>query len=87
MTFPAFPRVAGAGVSSVIISFIMSTFYNVLIAYSLYYLFSAFRSELPWNSCGHRWNTPFCWSGQPSGQSSNDSRPFGSRMPAEEFFE
>ena len=71
--------------SSVIISFIMSTFYNVLIAYSVYYLFSAFRSELPWNSCGHRWNTPRCWSGV-SGHA-NGSRPEGSRMAAEEFFE
>ncbi|KAJ1522238.1 hypothetical protein ONE63_002545 [Megalurothrips usitatus] len=65
------PLFKGAGVSSVIISFIMSTFYNVLIAYSLYYLFSAFRSELPWNSCGHRWNTPDC----------------ANRTPAENFFE
>lgn len=82
------PLFKGAGVSSVIISFIMSTFYNVLIAYSLYYLFSAFRSELPWNSCGHRWNSEYCWSGRDAGKTLvNDSRPLGSRMPAEEFFE
>lgn len=78
------PLFKGAGVSSVIISFIMSTFYNVLIAYSLYYLFSAFRSELPWNSCGHRWNTPRCWSGVGH---HNDSKPIDSKTPAEEFFE
>jgi len=55
------PLFKGAGVSSVTVSFVMSTYYNVLIAYSIYYLFSALRSDLPWARCNHRWNSDKCW--------------------------
>ncbi|GLH14578.1 Sodium- and chloride-dependent GABA transporter ine [Gryllus bimaculatus] len=55
------PIFKGAGLASVVISFLMSTYYNVIIAYALYYFFSAFKSDVPWASCGHSWNTPQCW--------------------------
>lgn len=47
-------NVSGAGLASVIVSFLMSTYYSVIIAYAIYYLFSAFRPEMPWLDCSHR---------------------------------
>ncbi|TMS14354.1 Sodium-dependent serotonin transporter [Larimichthys crocea] len=38
----------------------MSTYYNVVITWALYYLFSSFQAPLPWQSCNNTWNTPNC---------------------------
>ncbi|KAG8227099.1 hypothetical protein J437_LFUL007436 [Ladona fulva] len=54
------PLFKGAGMASVVISFLMSTYYNVIIAWALYYFFTAFKSHLPWRECLNRWNTVNC---------------------------
>ena len=38
----------------------IATFYNVIIAYTLFYLFASFTKELPWKTCDNVWNTPNC---------------------------
>lgn len=76
----------GAGLSSVVISFLMSTYHNVIIAYAIYYFFAAFKAKQPWSECGNSWNTLACW--LPSYSAiDNRTRPNASRTPAEEFFE
>ncbi|XP_076867787.1 sodium- and chloride-dependent GABA transporter ine isoform X2 [Brachyhypopomus gauderio] len=50
----------GVGMATVAISFIMSTYYNVIITWALYYLFSSFQSQLPWQSCNNTWNRANC---------------------------
>ncbi|KAK5872706.1 hypothetical protein PBY51_013381 [Eleginops maclovinus] len=47
----AVPILQGVGLSVVLISTFMSIYYNVIIAYSLYYMFASFQSPLPWASC------------------------------------
>ncbi|KAL0121491.1 hypothetical protein PUN28_006773 [Cardiocondyla obscurior] len=80
------PLLKGAGLSSVVISFLMSTYHNVIIAYAIYYFFAAFRSEQPWSRCDHSWNSPRCW--LPSyGSIVNRTRPNLTRTPSEEFFD
>ncbi|KAG8036103.1 hypothetical protein G9C98_004683 [Cotesia typhae] len=73
-----------AGLSSVVISFLMSTYHNVIIAYAIYYFFTAFKYEHPWANCNNSWNTPACWHPEAHG---NRSKPNTSRTPSEEFFE
>lgn len=46
----------GVGLATVIISFVFSTYHNVLICWALYYLFNSFDSTLPWTSCNNTWN-------------------------------
>lgn len=46
--------------ASVAISFIMCTYYNLVITWALYYLFNSFQAPLPWQSCNNTWNTPNC---------------------------
>lgn len=77
----------GSGVASVIVSFFMSTYYSVIIAYSIFYFFTSFRTDLPWMSCASpRWNTPDCWS--TSMMKANSSiRPQNPQTPSEEFFQ
>ena len=49
--------VAGLGLGMLVISFIGCVFFNMIIAWSLYYLFASFTSELPWSHCGNDFNT------------------------------
>ncbi|KAF1378862.1 hypothetical protein PFLUV_G00194910 [Perca fluviatilis] len=54
------PLLKGVGIASVAISFIMCTYYNVVITWALFYLFSSFQAVLPWQNCNNTWNTPNC---------------------------
>uniref|UniRef100_A0A3Q3LBR8 Transporter n=1 Tax=Mastacembelus armatus TaxID=205130 RepID=A0A3Q3LBR8_9TELE len=47
----AVPILQGVGVAMVMVTLIVSIYYNVIIAYSLYYMFASFQSPLPWSSC------------------------------------
>lgn len=45
----------GVGVAMVIISLMVAIYYNVIMAYTLVYLFNSFRSVLPWSTCDPAW--------------------------------
>lgn len=47
------PLFQGVGITMVLISIFVTIYYNVIIAYSLYYMFASFRSELPWKNCSY----------------------------------
>ena len=32
-------------------------YYNMIIAWTIYYMFASFTSELPWSNCNHDFNT------------------------------
>lgn len=72
LTFVSF---LGIGWAVVLIAFYTDFFYNVVIAWSIHFLFSSFTSELPWATCGHEWNTEYCYEGKASvaAVSGNDS--------------
>ena len=40
----------------VILNIIVSIYYNVIIAYTVFYFFSSLTFELPWKSCDNFWN-------------------------------
>ncbi|CAF3666325.1 unnamed protein product [Rotaria sp. Silwood1] len=50
----------GLGWSTTINSFLCSIYYNVIIAWILFYFFASFRSKLQWSDCGNWWNTERC---------------------------
>lgn len=56
---PLCPR-PGVGYAVILIAIYVGFYYNVIIAWSLYYLFSSFTLKLPWTDCGHAWNSPNC---------------------------
>ncbi|XP_026202361.1 sodium- and chloride-dependent neutral and basic amino acid transporter B(0+) [Anabas testudineus] len=47
----AVPILQGVGVAMVMVTLIVSVYYNVIIAYSLYYMFASFQFPLPWSGC------------------------------------
>ena len=46
----------GIGYANMIIAFMVSIYYNVILAWSCYYFFHSFAAELPWVGCNHAWN-------------------------------
>ena len=45
----------------VITNTIIGLYYNVIIAWSIYYFFASMTSELPWTYCSNWWNTDNCY--------------------------
>uniref|UniRef100_T1E7G7 Transporter n=1 Tax=Crotalus horridus TaxID=35024 RepID=T1E7G7_CROHD len=54
------PLLQGVGITMVIISTFVTIYYNVIIAYSLYYLFASFQRVLPWAECNPEWADQKC---------------------------
>ncbi|CAH2314975.1 sodium- and chloride-dependent neutral and basic amino acid transporter B(0+) [Pelobates cultripes] len=54
------PLFQGVGVTMVCVSTFVAIYYNVIIAYSLFYLFASFRSYLPWSQCFPEFADEYC---------------------------
>lgn len=80
----------GVGYTVIIIALYVGFYYNVIIAWSLYYLFSSFTSELPWQHCNNTWNSHMCKDPKLINGSSllgNATYAKYKRTPAAEFYE
>lgn len=47
----------GIGISTLLISFMCSTYYIVILVWGLYYMYAGVSKEIPWGSCLNAWNT------------------------------
>ncbi|XP_022099145.1 sodium- and chloride-dependent glycine transporter 1-like [Acanthaster planci] len=56
----AVPMFRGVGYGMLIVSAYVGIYYNVIIMYTLYYMFASFTAKLPWIGCGNTWNTNMC---------------------------
>jgi len=54
------PIFQGIGLASCIIVFFLDVYYNIILTWAFYYFFASFTTELPWEDCGHDWNTANC---------------------------
>ncbi|XP_022245423.1 sodium-dependent serotonin transporter-like [Limulus polyphemus] len=77
------PIMKGIGYAICVIDLYMAMYYNTIICWAVYYLFSSFTSELPWTKCDNSWNTNNCQTlAERAVNVSNMST-----SPAQEFFE
>ncbi|XP_013413428.1 sodium- and chloride-dependent glycine transporter 1 [Lingula anatina] len=72
------PLFKGIGYGMVIISGIVGCYYNVIVAWAIFYFISSFRAEVPWASCQNSWNDEFCVAsnGEKTGNFSNTTKGF-----------
>ncbi|XP_078108002.1 sodium-dependent neutral amino acid transporter B(0)AT3-like [Sander vitreus] len=45
------PYLGGLGVASLVVSFLVGLFYNMILAWILWYFFHSFQNQLPWRDC------------------------------------
>ena len=57
------PAMKGLGFAMLCATFFVAIYYNVIIAWTLYYTFASFQQTLPWIDCGHDYNTERCYDG------------------------
>ncbi|CAG9860469.1 unnamed protein product [Phyllotreta striolata] len=55
------PILKGVGYATMTIVFLLDVYYCVIIAWTLFYIYSSLASELPWSHCGNWWNTDVCY--------------------------
>lgn len=51
------PLFRGLGAGMVIVSAIVMLYYNLIIAWTIFYMCASFRRELPWQNCEAAWST------------------------------
>lgn len=56
------PLFKGMGFANFLASCFVGLYYNMIIAWTIYYMFASFTSQLPWAGCNHDFNTDFCFS-------------------------
>ncbi|XP_011673783.2 sodium- and chloride-dependent taurine transporter-like [Strongylocentrotus purpuratus] len=55
------PIFQGIGVATTVVAWWRNIYYNVILAWTLYYLYSScIGGELPWARCNNEWNTASC---------------------------
>jgi len=50
----------GIGYCQCLIAFYVAFYYNVIIAWSVYFLVASLTTQLPWTTCDNDWNTRTC---------------------------
>ncbi|XP_037918246.1 sodium- and chloride-dependent glycine transporter 1 [Hermetia illucens] len=56
------PLMRGLGYGMIIVSAIVMLYYNLIIAWTIFYMYASFTSELPWQNCEKEWSTAHCYS-------------------------
>ncbi|XP_069117763.1 sodium- and chloride-dependent creatine transporter 1-like [Argopecten irradians] len=54
------PLFKGIGYGMMTLTFIVGTYYSVILSWTLYYFGSSFFPTVPWSTCGNDWNTEIC---------------------------
>ncbi|KAM7422700.1 hypothetical protein PAMA_010649 [Pampus argenteus] len=55
------PLFEGLGYGSQVVVLYTGVYYIIILAWAFLYLFSSFKSELPWANCHNSWNTDGCF--------------------------
>ncbi|KAK7115296.1 hypothetical protein V1264_001192 [Littorina saxatilis] len=55
------PLFSGIGFAMNVVSCMCALYYNIIIAWALYYFGHVFTRHLPWSTCDNAWNTENCY--------------------------
>lgn len=51
------PLFKGLGVGMILVSAVVMLYYNVIIGWTIHYMFASFAAVLPWQTCAEPWST------------------------------
>ena len=51
---------SGIGYGMMMVCMLFNAFYNVILAWCIYYIIGSCSTQLPWTTCNNWWNTPLC---------------------------
>ncbi|CAG2201330.1 Sodium- and chloride-dependent GABA transporter 2,Sodium- and chloride-dependent taurine transporter,Sodium-dependent noradrenaline transporter,Sodium- and chloride-dependent betaine transporter,Sodium- and chloride-dependent neutral and basic amino acid transporter B(0+),Sodium- and chloride-dependent creatine transporter 1,Sodium- and chloride-dependent glycine transporter 1 [Mytilus edulis] len=54
------PIFKGVGICMVIVNVLCAIYYNIILAWTIYYIGNAFIVPLPWTTCDNTWNSQQC---------------------------
>lgn len=54
------PLFTGIGYAMFLMSALVGIYYNMILAWAMFYFLSSFTTQLPWSSCDNWWNTEAC---------------------------
>jgi len=79
------PMFKGVGYTICLMALYVSFYYNTIVAWSLYYLYSSFAYKLPWSECNPEWaNMTTCFN--PIKNQTNETALDYQTLPAAEYF-
>ena len=55
------PAFKGLGYGMLYVTFLVAIYYNMIIAWTLFYTFAGMQTQLPWEFCGNEFNTLTCY--------------------------
>ncbi|XP_039432687.1 sodium- and chloride-dependent glycine transporter 2-like [Culex pipiens pallens] len=56
------PLLQGLGFGMVLVALVVMLYYNVILAWTLFYMLASFEEPLPWKGCHHAWTSRQCYS-------------------------
>ena len=81
----------GIGFCQCLIAFYVAFYYNVIIAWSVYFLIASLTTQLPWTTCDNDWNTPSCvvnnYTVDSLGRNDSNDTTTNGTSAAQEYFE
>ncbi|CAF3915490.1 unnamed protein product [Rotaria magnacalcarata] len=80
------PILKGAGVATVVITFWLTTYYIVILAWALYYFIHSFGKDVPWKGCQNSWNKVTCYDPYHLHSSNNTIKMNGTLSPGDEYY-
>ncbi|XP_070552973.1 sodium- and chloride-dependent glycine transporter 1-like [Ptychodera flava] len=87
------PLFKGLGIAMLIVSSLLTIYYNVVLCWALFYLFASFTElpSLPWIGCGNSWNSDKCFDDRDLNSTANLTEvrlqlPNDTTGPSSEYF-
>ncbi|XP_022103092.1 sodium- and chloride-dependent glycine transporter 1-like [Acanthaster planci] len=81
------PIFKGLGYGMCIVTALVAIYYNVVICYTLFFLFASFTRVLPWSDCNREWNTENCVVSKANGTNETTVYLNTSTRPSLEFWD
>uniref|UniRef100_F6XTN6 Transporter n=1 Tax=Ciona intestinalis TaxID=7719 RepID=F6XTN6_CIOIN len=80
------PIFKGVGYAICLMALYVSSYYNTVIGWAVYYLYSSFAYELPWATCNHSWTDSRCLD-KINAAAHNQTWTNDTQSPAQQFFD